>query len=319
MANAESIILHQFKRSPYSEKIRLALRLKELAWVAVDVPPILPKPDLMPLTGGYRRTPVLQIGADIYCDTSVMLMELEKRFQASSLDLPGHRGLDKMVAAWTDGRWFQTSVGVIFGAIGEHLPPEFIEDRSKMSGRPFNVGAMKAAAPFLRDQWRTQLIWVEERLNDARRTGAGGWLAGSKPGLIDVHAFMNPWFVEKNVPDFLATCFEVAPLAKDWFRRFEEIKGQAPEAISGTDAVEIAQGAEPISVSPSTADDLRDFKPGDRVAVAPDDYGKDWVEGDLVFASAERVVIARQDERAGRLHVHFPRVGYVLRALDAVK
>ncbi|MEO1334102.1 MAG: glutathione S-transferase N-terminal domain-containing protein, partial [Myxococcota bacterium] len=69
MADAQSIILHQFERSPYSEKIRLALRIKNLDWVGVDVPVILPKPDLMPLTGGYRRTPVLQVGADIYCDT----------------------------------------------------------------------------------------------------------------------------------------------------------------------------------------------------------------------------------------------------------
>ncbi|MEO1358760.1 MAG: glutathione S-transferase N-terminal domain-containing protein, partial [Pseudomonadota bacterium] len=93
MANAQSIILHQFDRSPYSEKIRLALRMKNLGWAAVEIPSIMPKPDLMPLTGGYRRTPVMQIGADIFCDTSIMLTELEKRFQIPALTLPGHEGL----------------------------------------------------------------------------------------------------------------------------------------------------------------------------------------------------------------------------------
>lgn len=313
MANAQSIILHQFDRSPYSEKIRLALRMKNLGWASVEIPSIMPKPDLMPLTGGYRRTPVMQIGADIFCDTSIMLSELEKRFQIPALNLPGHEGLAQMVAGWTDGKWFQTSVAVIFGTIGEHMPQEFIDDRTKMSGRAFDVEAMKAAAPFMQDQWRSQLMWIEDRLAGGRSAGTGDWLVGTKPGMVDVHAYMNPWFVEKNIPDFLETCFEDAPLTKDWYRRLKEFKGQAPEEISGTDAIEIANHAAPRLKPASTAGDLRDFQPGDRVAIAPDDYAKDWVEGDLVIANSERVIIARQDERADNLHVHFPRVGYVLR------
>ena len=313
MANAQSIILHQFERSPYSEKIRLALRMKNLGWVAVDIPSIMPKPDLTPLTGGYRRTPVMQIGADIFCDTSIMLAELEKRFQIPALTLPGHEGLARMVSAWTDGKWFQTSVAVIFGTIGEHMPQDFIDDRTKMSGRPFDVDAMKAAVPFMQDQWRSQLMWIEDRLEGGRRAGTGDWLVGTKPGMVDVHAYMNPWFVEKNVPDFLNECFESAPLTRDWYRRLKDFKGQAPEEISGAEAIEIAHHAAPRLKPASTAGDLRDLEPGDRVAIAPDDYAKDWVEGDLVIANSERVIIARQDERADNLHVHFPRVGYILR------
>lgn len=313
MANAQSIILHQFERSPFSEKIRLALRMKNLGWAAVDIPSIMPKPDLTPLTGGYRRTPVMQIGADIFCDTSIMLIELEKRFQIPALNLPGHEGLAKMVGAWTDGKWFQSSVAVIFGAVGDQMPQAFIDDRTKMSGRPFDVDAMKAAAPIMRDQWRSQLLWIEERLDGGRRAGTGDWLVGTKPGMVDVHAFMNPWFVEKNIPDFLEECFQSAPQTRDWYARLKEYKGQAPEEISGADAVEIAHNAAPRLKAATTSDDLRDLQPGDRVAIAPDDYAKDWVEGDLVIANAERVIIARQDERADNLHVHFPRVGYVLR------
>ncbi len=314
MANAQSIILHQFDRSPYSEKIRLALRMKNLGWTSVEIPSIMPKPDLTPLTGGYRRTPVMQIGADIFCDTTVMLAELEKRFQIPALNLPGHEGLARMVAGWTDGKWFQTSVAVIFGAIGEHMPQEFIDDRTKMSGRPFNVEAMKAAAPVMRDQWRSQLLWIEERLDGGRHAGTGDWLVGTKPGMIDVHAFMNPWFVEKNIPDFIEECFQSAPLTKDWYQRLKEFKGQAPEEISGAKAIQIAHDAAPRLKPASTSGDLRDFQPGDRVAIAPDDYAQDWVEGDLVIANAERVIIARQDERADNLHIHFPRVGYILRS-----
>jgi len=309
MADAQSIILHQFERSPYSEKIRLALRIKNLDWVGVDVPVILPKPDLMPLTGGYRRTPVLQVGADIYCDTLLMLAELEKRSQDVSLGTADHEGIAKMAAAWAGGKWFQTSASVIFGAIGEHMPPKFIEDRKKMSGRSFDLETMKAAAPFLRDQWRTQLMWIEEQL----QAGKGEWLGGPKPSLIDIHAFMNPWFVGKNIPDFLNACFDAMPLTKDWYSRLRKIEGRVPEKISGADAIEIAQGVEPSAKTASTEGELRSFAPGDKVAIAPDDYAKDWVGGALVLANAERVVISRRDDRAGHVHVHFPRVGYILR------
>ena len=63
------IILHHYDLSPYAEKIRLALGLKALPWRSVQAPMVMPKPDLIELTGGYRRVPVLQLGADIYCDT----------------------------------------------------------------------------------------------------------------------------------------------------------------------------------------------------------------------------------------------------------
>ena len=59
------IILHHYPTSPFSEKIRRIFGYKKLAWRSVEIPRSAPKPDLMPLTGGYRRTPVMQIGADI--------------------------------------------------------------------------------------------------------------------------------------------------------------------------------------------------------------------------------------------------------------
>jgi len=313
MTDTQSIILHHYDRSPYSEKMRLALRLKNLAWSSVEIPSIMPKPDLTCLTGGYRRTPVMQIGADIFCDTAIMLSELERRFQIPSLNLPGHEGVAKMIGAWTDGKWFQTSVGVIFGAIGDQVPQAFLDDRTKMSGRPFNTAEMKAAAPVLRDQWRAQLLWIEERLSGGEGAGIGHWMIGTKPGMADVHAFMNPWFVEQSVPDFLAECFQDTPRAQSWYERMKAVQGPVPEAISADEAIDIARAAAPRLKPASTANDLRDFEPGDHVAIAPDDYAKDWVEGELVVANGERVIIARQDERAENLHLHFPRVGYILR------
>src|SRR5256885_2140178 len=85
------IILHHYEISPYSEKVRTGLGLKALAWGSVEIPMIMPKPDLTALTGGYRKTPVLPIGADIYCDSQLIMRELERRHPTPSF-YPAGRG-----------------------------------------------------------------------------------------------------------------------------------------------------------------------------------------------------------------------------------
>ena len=87
------IILHHFDRSPFSEKIRVVFGHKGLSWRSVRIPQIMPKPDLMPLTGGYRRTPVMQIGADVFCDTQIIIREIERRFPSPTLFPPGAAGV----------------------------------------------------------------------------------------------------------------------------------------------------------------------------------------------------------------------------------
>ena len=91
------LILHHYAGSPFSEKMRLVLGFKGLAWKSVTVPVVLPKPDVIALTGGYRRTPLLQIGADIYCDTPLICDVLEHRQPSPSLYPPGSTGAVRIV------------------------------------------------------------------------------------------------------------------------------------------------------------------------------------------------------------------------------
>lgn len=313
MADPRSIILHEYPASPFAEKIRLALRLKNLAYFRVEQPSIMPKPDLVELTGGYRRIPVLQIGADIYCDTGIILRELEARYPLVSLRLPGHEGLAQMVAGWTDGRWFQSSVAVIFGELGASVPQAFIRDREQMSGRPFDIAAMQAAAPMMRDQWRARLMLLEERLAGGRGAGGGLYLISAKPGLVDVHAYMNVWWMKQAFPAFADACFETAPLSRAWYQRLTEAEGQVPETIDANRAIAIARDAAPRLVAATTRNEPQGFAPGEKVAVAPDDYGQDWVEGELVHADSQRIILRRHAPRAETLHVHFPRAGFLVR------
>jgi len=142
---AHPIILHHFDQSPFSEKVRLVFGLKGLAWRSVLISRIMPRPDLMPMTGGYRRTPVMQIGADIYCDTQCVLRELERRFPEPSLSPNGEQGMAWAGAMWTDRAFFQNTVNLVFGSLADKVPQDFIEDREKLRGAKFDVAAMTAA------------------------------------------------------------------------------------------------------------------------------------------------------------------------------
>jgi glutathione S-transferase len=185
MTTAFPIILHHFDESPFSEKVRLVFGLKNIAWASVRISRIMPRPDLMPMTGGYRRTPVLQIGADIYCDTQVILRELERRFPEPTLFPAGYEGVASATAMWTDRAFFQSTVNLVFGSLADKVPPDFIADREKLRGAKFDVAAMASAIPQMRDQFRAHVQWIEAQLGDGRN-----WMCGDSPGLICARIFL---------------------------------------------------------------------------------------------------------------------------------
>jgi hypothetical protein len=147
------MILHHYETSPYAEKVRLGLGVKGLAWASVEIPVIMPKPDLTALTGGYRKTPVLQIGADLYCDSQLIMRELERRHPSPSF-YPAGRGAADALAWWAEKTMFSPAVSIVFAKRPDTLPEGFLEDRAKFSGRNIDPVAMMAAVPNLLDQLR---------------------------------------------------------------------------------------------------------------------------------------------------------------------
>ncbi len=93
------LILHHYDGSPFAKKARLVLGFKGLAWHSVTVPRLNPKPEVVALTGGYRRTPFMQIGADIYCDTALMCRVIDRLHPAPPLYPAAVGGAMHMVAA----------------------------------------------------------------------------------------------------------------------------------------------------------------------------------------------------------------------------
>ncbi len=296
------IIFHHYDTSPFSEKVRLMFGAKRLAWRSAIQPTIMPKPDLVPLTGGYRRIPVLQIGADVYCDTQVIMAEIERRHPG-----PGDTaGPGFAVNYWADRLFFQAAVPIIFGEMGDRVPRAFIEDREKLSGRPFDVAAMQAAALPMKVQFRAQAAWIDQALGDS------DFLGGKSAGLADFAAYMNIWFVGGAVPQVADTLLAGLVRVIAWRKRVAAIGHGQRQEITTAEALDVARAAEPAAYTDHDAHDPLGLAPGAPVKVMADDYGRDQIEGTLVAANPGRVVIAREDPGLGRLHVHFPRAGYVV-------
>ena len=294
------IILHHYDTSPFSEKVRVMLGIKALNWRSVIQQVIMPKPELTPLTGGYRRIPVMQIGADVYCDTQVILAELEARYPRP----PVVRGADWAVNLWADRLFFQTTVAVVFGEIGDNVPQAFREDREKLSGRPFDIEAMKAVAGPMRGQWRAHAAWIERGL------GNQDFLGGSTPSLADVAAYMNIWWLGRAASGAAQDLLEGLTKTIGWRARMEAVGHGRREEMTGAEALEAARAAMPANPPPSDPKDPSGLTPGAMVAVRADDYGRDPIEGRLVALNAERIVVARDADELDLIHVHFPRAGY---------
>src|SRR4051794_37943751 len=209
----DQIILHHYDTSPFSEKVRLMFGIKGLAWRSVIQPVIMPKPELVPLTGGYRRIPVLQIGADVYCDTQVILAELEARHRKPAVV----KGADWAVNLWADRLFFQVTVAVVFGEIGDAVPEAFIKDREKLSGRPFDLVAMNAVAGPMKSQWRAHASWIERGL------ASNDFLGGSVVSLADIAAYMNVWWLGRSAPEALAALLAGLPKTTGWAERMKAL------------------------------------------------------------------------------------------------
>jgi glutathione S-transferase len=294
------LILHQYAMSPFSEKVRKVFAAKRLAWRAVDQPVWNPKPQLIPLTGGYRRIPVLQIGADVYCDTARIIREIEIRHPSPTI-FPGEtRGAAEIVAWWADQQLFRVAAVLVLATMGKTLPPEFRADREKMVPG-LQIDALPAQAPHARAQLRAYCHVLDRQLDDREFLLAGAF------SLADAACFHALWFARLD-PGAASILAASSALAR-WFERVDAMGHGSPTPMAAEAALAIATTSEPAATQAGPGEP-GGATPGDRVTVTPDDYAFDPVAGELVTVDATEVAVRRRDPALGNLIVHFPRAGY---------
>ena len=308
------LILHHYPSSPFAEKVRLVLGYKKLAWKSVMIPMIMPKPDVVALTGGYRKTPVLQIGADIYCDTALICDVLEHLQPEPSLYPEPSKGLSRTLAQWADTTLFWTAMAYNFQAPGiaqvfASAPPEaakaFAEDRQTMrSGMPRMPAADATAA------YKSYLRRMSDMLDDSP------FLLGALPGIADFAAYHPLWFTRTRTPA-MAGVLNATPAVLKWMDRMAEIGHASFEKSGSADALAVASSSTPLALHDDIFQDEHGIALGSQVTIRSENFGLEPTQGELLAATRMHYTLRRTDERAGTVHVHFPRIGYILKKVEA--
>ncbi len=296
-----TLVLHHYDASPYAEKVRLMLGFKGLDWAAVEMPAIMPKPDLTVLTGGYRRAPVLQVGADIYCDSALIAEVLEEIRPAPPL-FPGWAAAGRQVAHWADVFLFWKVAPFFVANTIDRISDDFLADRAAMWGAKPNRERAAAQLP----QVLSQIQIAFARLDDA--LGQGAFLVGAGPSYADFAVHHCVWFAVRSGLDIAPW-----PRLAAWAARIEAFGHGGRRPIAAADAHAMARAAAPLPVAQSITADPSGLTPGDEVAVTAESFGLEAVTGRLAALAPNRVTLARTAEGIGPVHVHFPRLGYVLR------
>jgi glutathione S-transferase len=304
----QDVILHNYPQSPVAEKVRVAFGIKGLAWHNVEIPRIPPKPMLIPLTGGYRRTPVMQIGADIFCDSQCIIRELERRQPNPSLMPTAEAGLMWCLSRWTDGDMFDLGVKLVLGAAGDNLPQDFAEDRGRLYlGEDWAEGLKQANAqlPHLVAQMRAPLKWANDVLSDGRT-----FLLGDKPAAIDTQFYYVVWFLRGRWAGGVGLLGEFPDLER-WEQAVNELGHGSPSDLSPEAAIEVALTNQPAGETGVAAHDPQGLQVGMAVTVSPDvNGGEQPVDGAVRYADAETICVERSDPQVGTVSVSFPRSGY---------
>ena len=308
------LILHHYPTSPFAEKVRLMLGYKKLAWKSVMIPMIMPKPDVLALTGGYRKTPTLQIGADIYCDTALIADVLEHLQPEPSLYPEPSKGMGRTLAQWADTTLFWTAMAYNFQPAGTAqvfagAPPEaakaFAEDRQAMrQGMPRMPAADATAA------YKSYLRRMSDMLDD------WPFLLGEQPSVADFAAYHPLWFTRTRTPA-LAGVLNATPAVLDWMDRMAGIGHASFEKLSALDAIAVAANSAPAALHDDVFQDEHSIALGSQVTIRSENFGLEPTQGELIAATRMHYTLRRLDDRAGSVHVHFPRIGYILKKVDA--
>jgi glutathione S-transferase len=305
------LILHHYWPSPFAHKIRLALGLSGVAWRSVEIPRVPPKPLLMPLTAGYRRTPVLQSGADVYCDTQNIVRALTAITDNQQLlpnDLSG-----KILAFtdWADGAVFNLAARVVLTSALDTAPPEFIQDRGGLYFGP------NWTPEGLRSQLPGVILQLAAHLNsiDSGLSAQGGFMSNDL-SYADVTIAYLAWFIRgrwDQGPEFLQQFANIERIEREVHDAVREVY----EDLSAEDALKIAANSGSQSPSGVTKQCGVMLRQGMQIAIKPQAETSDPpVVGRLRYLDRIRVSIDHHAPEVGDVVVHLPVAGYQIQSCE---
>jgi len=309
-------ILHHYASSPYAEKARLMLGYKGLAWGSVEVPMIPPRPHLQTLLGAFRRIPVLQRGADFFCDTR-LLPEVLDSVQPQPALLPAHaRPLSALIAHWAEPRVF-VRMGPVRFETSDDLQPlaeariepgDFLRDRAPFMTPASDIRRSAAVRGSARDHVLTYLGVLESMLRQGR------YLSGDHPAACDFSAYHTVWWLRRPPSrDALLSRF---PSLNAWADRMAAIGHGQPRPIDAQESLAQAKAAQSMSPWQPDWPAVDDERLQRTMQLCPDDYGRDPVIGVVTAVSDRHLTLSRDVPGIGTVRIHVPKANFELSAPD---
>ncbi len=317
------LYLHHYPTSPFAEKIRMIFGRKSLTWHSVPQPSIMPKPDLQALTGGYRRIPILQVANEVICDTALIADALEHLAPTPGLFPSACEGTARIVAQWADSALFAAAMAYNFQPAGAAelfagLSPEtgavFAADRKAMRG-----GGARLSPQDAKGHFRSYLFRINQMLEGRK------YLLGEQPSLADFSCFHPLWFTRRltSVASILKDYSHILP----WMDRLAEVghgtmieSNAAVSLAVSAAAARATQSSLPAALqtflNPKEFVDTHSLAIGQQVAITAESFGLEVSEGELLGAYETHFTLGREDPVAGKVRVHFPRLGFILKPVS---
>ena len=283
-----------------------------MRWRSVTVPMMLPKPDVVALTGGYRRTPFMQIGADIYCDSALMCRVID-RLVAGAAALSGihpRPGGDRRPV----GRpVVLLDRGAVHDAAGRRRPhlrrrcrreavKAFGADRAAMSPAFRRAPLHDQAAHFHDYLGRLEASARRRPAVPARRAALDRRRLGGAVDLVRAPRAAGRG-ASRRLPAHRRLVRAGHGVRPRHVRADDERRGdRAGEPDDHVRALRVDAGA---GLAAGTTGRRR-RRPTTRTTRSSAAWSA---------STRSEVVVERVDERAGTVHVHFPRVGFHVKAI----
>ena len=301
----QEFILYHYAMSPFSEKVRAMLGYAGLSWQSVIVREMPPRPMLSALAGGYRKVPVAQSGADVFCDSRAIADEIARLSGKPELSLANQPQAVIDFVRTTD---LEVFLACVIAASDGRMLRKLIRDTSLLNALRFlkdriTMGTKSRVKAVRGPQAKAKVMAHIETMESMLEKD---FLFGDTPCIADFSAYHGLWFVcDLAGKPWLRD----APNVAAWLERMKAFGHGKPSEITADQALDIARNETPRAIESSGGNELT----GKNVEVAPDDYGRDPVAGRLVFADEQTLTLERSHARVGQVHVHFPKQGYAIK------
>ncbi len=305
-------ILHHYWGSPYAEKIRLLFGYKNIEWRSCEIPVTPPRPNLARVLGGFRRTPVLQLGADFICDTRLIAEVIDDITSEPTLKPSRNYALSQMVSYWAEPRVFALVGPVRFRNVedvdgvfdGKVTLEQFSTDRMPFMHPVYDASRFGKLNASSWDHLRRYMETLETFFAEGH-----SFIGGDRPAFGDFSAYHNVWWL--RIPPAQTEFLARFPAIARWADRVAAFGHGVFESIGDEGAAAAAIAA--LSANDSLRlswDEQPDRRMNRHVDIVADDYGRDPIDGRVVAMTDRHLTIERNAEGIGKVRVHFPRVGY---------